>query len=385
MKILQVIHSVNPHAGGTTEGLKQLSTALVKQGVEVEVLCLDAPTAPWLHDFPLPLFAVGSGRGGYGYSWEVVPWLTGRASEYDMIVVNGLWQFGSFAVWRASRKTGRPYVVFPHGMLDPWFKRHYPLKHLKKWLYWPWGEYRVLRDAEAVLFTSEEERLEARKSFWLYRCREEVVGFGIDAPPAEETLPAGLFLQKFPQLAGKRLLLFLGRMHEKKGCDLLLRAFQQAARNAPDFHLVMAGPHDNPYGAEMLALTRELGLDQRVTWTGMLVGDLKWTAIYAAEAFVLPSHQENFGVSVVEALACGCPVLISDKVNIWREISADEAGLVENDDLAGTTRLLERWLALDESGRQALGSRSKICFERHFRMMDVARKFVSLVKSYQGT
>jgi len=239
----------------------------------------------------------------------------------------------------------------------------------------------VLRDAAAVLFTSEEERLEARKSFWLYRCREEVVGFGIDAPPDESTLPPDLFLSKFPGLRGRRLILFLGRMHVKKGCDLLLRAFRQAmdtgaAKNA---HLIMAGPCENEYGAEMRRLAGDLGLDERVTWTGMISGNLKWSAFHAAEAFILPSHQENFGVSVAEALACGRPALISDKVNIWREITADEAGLVENDDEAGTRRLLERWLGMDEARRRTMSVAAKSCFTHHFVMTNVARRFVSLM------
>jgi glycosyltransferase involved in cell wall biosynthesis len=383
MKILQVIHSVNPHAGGTTEGLKQLSAALARRGVEVHVLSLDAPDAPWLRDFPFTLFALGPARGRYGHTPRVVPWLLEHASEYDLIAVNGLWQFGSFAVWRACRQTCVPYVVFPHGMLDPWFKRHYPLKHLKKWLYWPWAEYRVLRDAAAVLFTSEEERIEARKSFWLYRCREEVVGFGIDATAAVDTVSAALFLEKFPHLAGRRLILFLGRMHEKKGCDLLLRAFHRVLsesnfQGGPELHLVMAGPHDSSYGAEMRNLSRQLQMESTVTWTGMITGDLKWSAFHAAEAFILPSHQENFGVSVVESLACGRAVLISDKVNIWREIASDGAGLVETDDLAGTVRLLKRWTALELAQREEFTSQAKNCFQAHFQMTDVAQRFVSL-------
>ena len=384
MKILQVTHSLDPRAGGTTEGLKQLSAALVRRGVKVEVMCLDAPDAPWVRDFPLPVTALGPGRMKYGYTDRALPWLTRHGGEYDLIIVNGLWQFGSLAVWLASRKTALRYAVFPHGMLDPWFRRRYPLKHLKKLLYWPWSEYRVLRDAAAVFFTSEEERLEARKSFWPYRCKEKVVGFGIDPPPAPDPAHRELFLNKFPELAKKRLFLFLGRIHEKKGCDLLLRAFRTVLskvnpREFLDLHLVIAGPHDSAYGARMLRLTKRLSLDQHVTWAGMLTGDLKWGAFRSSENFILPSHQENFGVSVAEALACRCPVLISNRVNIWREITSDQAGLVEDDDLAGTVRLLQRWIALEPDACDRLRDDAYRCYERRFRMDDVAEKLVAVM------
>src|SRR5205807_1194939 len=109
--------------------------------------------------------------------------------------------------------------------------------------------------------------------------------------------------------------------------------------------LVIAGPSaDEEYRRHLQSLAGE---NKAATlFTGMLTGDLKWGALHAAEAFVLPSHQENFGIAVAEALGCGVPVLITNKINIWREIQASEAGLVSNDDRAGTIALLERWLAL---------------------------------------
>lgn len=385
MKILHVIHSVNPQGGGTAEGIRQLSAALLEQGASVDVMSLDAPDAPWVRDFPLPLFALGPGRFGYGYSPRAVPWLIQHGGDYDMILVNGLWQFGGLAVWLAARKTSLRYAVFPHGMLDPWFKRRYPLKHLKKWLYWPWAEYRVLRDAAAVFFTSDEERLEARKSFPLYRCHERVLGYGIAPPPADAAQQRAIFAQRHPKLAGKRLILFLGRIHEKKGCDLLLRAFHAVLPTAQStFHLVIAGPHDNPYGVRMKDLARQLELDSHVTWLGMLTGDMKWGALRSADAFILPSHQENFGISVVEAMACRVPVLISNKVNIWREIISDQAGLVENDDLAGTLRLLQRWMALPSSEMELLRDRAKDCFEKRFDVAAVAKNLLSILAGLKG-
>src|SRR5262249_6303466 len=132
-----------------------------------------------------------------------------HAAAFDAVVVNGLWQYHGFGTRLALRRLDMPYHVFTHGMLDPWFKRAYPLKHLKKWLYWPWAEYRVLRDAAGVLFTSEEERLLARQSFWLYHAKEHVVAYGTSAPPQNGDALREAFLATHPQLRGKRIVLFL--------------------------------------------------------------------------------------------------------------------------------------------------------------------------------
>jgi glycosyltransferase involved in cell wall biosynthesis len=290
-------------------------------------------------------------------------------------------------VWRALRGSPTPYFVFTHGMLDPWFKQTYPLKHLKKWLYWPWGDYRVLRDATAVLFTCEEERRLARQSFWLYKCDECVVNYGTAGPEGDAVAQKRLFLEKFPRLAGKRCLLFLGRVHVKKGPDLLLHALGTLLREAPpeltrDIHLIMAGPNDHAYGKAMAALAKKLGLEDRITWTGMVTGDLKWGAFYAADAFILPSHQENFGIAVAEALACGAPVLISNKVNIWREIQLHRAGLVETDTLEGTLLLLQRWLRLSPEELATMRASASECFLQRFHVNQTANIFIQALHTF---
>ena len=380
VKILHIIHSVNPVGGGPIEGVKQLSSACICLGGEVEVVCLDAPDAPWLEDFPLPVHALGPSYSSYAYCPRLIPWLREHARDYAYVVVNGIWQYHSLATRRVLRKAGIPYFVFTHGMLDPWFKRQYPLKHLKKWLYWPWGEYRVLRDAQAVLFTCMEEALLARQSFWLHRWNECVVNYGTAGWMGDAEVQTRAFFARFPELEGHRLLLFLGRMHEKKGGDLLIRAFHRLLSADPglDFRLVMAGPADNAFGRELKRLTQKLGVEDQVTWTGMLEGDVKWGAFQTAEAFVLPSHQENFGISVAESLSASVPVLISDKVNIWREIDQEHAGLVENDDIEGTTALLRRWVALSPGEQAAMRQQARECFARHFEIMAAARSLLAI-------
>ena len=380
MKILNCIHSLNPSIGGPLESVKQSSLVLTRRGHSVEVVSLDAPTAPWVDEFPGTACALGPGRGSYGYTSRFVPWLKERRARYDAVVVHGIWQYNSFGVWRALHKTVTPYFVFPHGMLDPWFNRTYPLKHLKKLLYWPWAEYRVLRDAAAVLFTTEQERLLARESFRLYRCHEVVVNFGTAAPEVDWERAREDFYHAFPPLRGKNFLLFLGRLHEKKGCEELIRAFAAFRNSLPTedgVALVLAGPcADENYLQRLNRLTKELGMGDRIIFTGMLSGNPKWGAFAAAGAFILPSHQENFGIAVVEALACGIPVLISNQVNIWREIVADGCGYAEDDDLAGTRRLLERWQATPPAQRTQMGADARRSFAQRFEINHAVDSFL---------
>lgn len=380
MRLLHLISSVDPAGGGPIEGAIQLHRALLAQGHAGEFASLDAPDAPWAQSFTATLHALGPARGRFGYSARLLPWLRGNAHRFDAVIVNGLWQYIGLATWRALAASPTPYYVFPHGMLDPWFKRRYPLKHLKKWLYWPWAEYRVLRDAQQVLFTCEEERLLARRTFWLYRCKEAIVSFGTASPNDDPHASKEAFEAAFPQLRNKRLLLFLGRIHPKKGCDLLIQAFAKVCKNMPDVHLVIAGPDQSNWRAALQALAEELGVAERLCWAGMLRGPLKWGAFRSAEAFCLPSHQENFGIAVVEAMACRCPVLVSDKVNIWREIETAQAGLVAPDSLAGTAQLLERWLGAPAAQWEARREAAQRCFEQHFTMDQAAQALVRVVE-----
>ena len=382
MNLLRVIPSIDPRHGGPAEAARRFDTELLRMGHHVEVVSLDAPGSDFASGYPAPVHAVGFRREGYRYSEALVPWLKANAARFDAVLVDGLWQYAGFGTWRALARTRLPYFVFSHGMLDPWFKRAYPLKHLKKWLYWPWAEYRVLRDARAVLFTCEEERLLARRSFWLYRAREAVTAFGTsDVPPDAARLSAA-FQSHFPALRDQRMALFLGRIQEKKGCDLLIEAFARVADRDARLHLVMAGPEDPAWGPRLRQLAQSRGIEARVTWTGMLTGDLKWGAFYASEVFCLPSHQENFGIAVAEALACGRPVLISDKVNIWREIDTDAAGWVETDTIEGTTRALERWLAASPAELATRGQAARRSFERRFKVDQAARTLVDILGAH---
>ena len=382
LRLLNVIPSVDPARGGTVEGLRHSIAATAALGHRDEVATLDAVGDACVQAFPALVHALGPTRTRYGYSAALLPWLRAHAAEYDAVIVHGVWQYHSLAVWRALRGTGVPYFVYFHGMLDPWFKRRYPLKHLKKWLYWPWADYRVARDARAVLFTAREEARRAAQSFWLYRVTPAVVGYGLAADAPLSPGQCDAFHAAHPGLRGKRLLLFLARLHPKKGGDLLIAAFAELARRDPQAHLVLAGPDEGGHAAALKAQAQALGVADRVTFTGLLQGDLKWGALQAAEVFVLPSHQENFGVAVVEALACALPVLISEQVNIWREIVDDGAGLAAADSLAGTRDLLSRWWALAPEARSDMREAALRCYRTHFRMSAAAARLIDTIRPH---
>jgi len=381
MKILRLMRSLNPTGGGIAEGVCQITPHLSALGGATTVVTLDPPDAPWLQDQHFAAIGLGPVATGYGYRRGLPARIRALAEQHDAVIIEGIWQYHAYATWRALRGSGIPYFVYTHGMLDPWFKRTYPLKHLKKWAYWPWADYRVLRDAAAVLFTTEQERLLARQSFWLYRAIERVVGYGTSAPPSDAEQQRELFLRRFPQLRGQRILLFLSRIHPKKGVDLLLEAFAAVAGTDPRLQLVIAGPDQVGWQAQLRQRAAALGIADRITWPGMLSGDLKWGAFHAAELFCLPSHQENFGIVVAEALACGLPVAIAEPVNIASEVDAAAAGLVHADTAAGTTDALRHWLALPPGEQAQMGKRGLQLFQERFDFASVARALLPVLGS----
>jgi glycosyltransferase involved in cell wall biosynthesis len=378
MRILHCILSINPAGGGPVEGIRQLSSIFTKANHQLEVASLDAPESQFLSSFPVPVHPLGPARLKYGYSKRFKEWLRQNVGRFDIVVVNGIWGYNSFAVWQTLRNSAIPYVVFTHGMLDPWFKNEYPLKHLKKCLYWPFAEYWVLRQASAVLFTSDDERLLARKSFRPYRVNEQVVTYGTGGPKDDQETKDHIFFNQFPELKGKQLLLCVGRIHPKKGCDLAIRAFAQILASDASWHLVMAGPDQVGWKSDLNVLAKELNIHDRITWTGMIAGKLKWSAFGASDVFLLPSHQENFGIVVAEALACGVPTLITDKVNIWREVHSAGAGLIAADDLNGVCSLLEQWVAMSSEEKTAMRARARQCFEAKFTVQESTKSLLRI-------
>lgn len=387
--ILHVIASCDPSGGGPIEGVRLLGRAFAERGVRQELLTLDVPDMPWVADFPVPVHAMGEGVAGAGVvgraraylagAPQAVRWLRDHARDYDGVIVDGLWNYSTRVARLALPDSGVPYVAFTHGMLDPWFAKTYPVKHIAKRALWRVNEGVLLRGASAVAFTCEQERALARRGFAPWGMREAVVGFGTSTPPAQHPGMIPAFRAMLPALGDRPYLLFMSRIHEKKGCDVLIGAFARIAQEFPGTDLVVAGPGEAGLVSSLQRQAELAGVSERIHWPGMLSGDAKWGALYGCEAMTLSSHQENFGVIVVEALACGRRVVISDQVNIHDEVTAGAAGFVGPDTVDGTRPQLAAALAQPAAERAAMEARARALFAEKFEMGRTAERLLGIV------
>jgi glycosyltransferase involved in cell wall biosynthesis len=305
--------------------LTGLARALTSHGIDTTLLTTNADPTGRL-DVPLNDYAIRDGAtyvfhrvltmgGRYGVAPSIVKTLRRTIATYDVAHIHWLYNFACIAAARAAIAAGVPFVVQPNGSLDPHLREK---NRLVKRLYLATVGRPLLEAAAAIVFTSEQERVlasyGARRPAW-------IVPVGLDASSFQDLPPAGTFRAAFPVIDGP-FLLHVGRLSRQKGLDLLLGAF---ARLRPDRHnlsLVLAGPDAEGYGGSLRRLAQELGVGDRVLFTGMLTHEMKLAAFVDAELFVLPSYAENFGAAITEALACGLPVVMSDRVNIHREMAA---------------------------------------------------------------
>ncbi|SDD62436.1 Glycosyltransferase involved in cell wall bisynthesis [Mucilaginibacter pineti] len=380
-KVLRVVSSMNPSLGGPSQGIRNSIPELKKLGVENEVVALNNPDEPFLTKDDFVIHALGEHKGPWWYNANLLPWLKQNLCNYDAVIVHGLWLYHGYAVNKALKFLKKNNIgpvprvfVMPHGMLDPYFQKAAgrKLKAIRNWLYWKFIEGDLINNVAGVLFTTQDELSLAKQSFTPYKPQKEInVGYGIVSPPAYSLLMKEAFSEKCSQInKNEPFLLFLSRIHEKKGVDLLIDAYASilSDENAVLPNLVIAGPGlDTSYGLQMQEIVNNNSkLKKLIHFPGMLSGEAKWGAFYTCDAFILPSHQENFGISVAEALACSKPVLISNQINIWREIESAGGGIVLEDTLNGTINLLKQWQNLNNSDRKAMADNAKKAFELYF-------------------
>jgi glycosyltransferase involved in cell wall biosynthesis len=332
VKILNVLASLAPRYGGPSKTAPELAQALAARGHQVTIYTTnwDGPG-----ELDVPLYQPVREKGvdvwyfpvQFPRFWAFAPGLIAalhnHVRDFDIVHVYSLYfSYGWFARINC-RRYNVPFVIQPHGSLDPFlYKHHRWRKFIAEHAY----ENGNIRAASAILYNTEEEREIAQGAV---RSRPSgIVPLGLNLAEYSHERPKGNFRRRHPETQGKELVVFLSRVNFKKGLDLLVTAFATVARERPNAHLVIAGPDNEGYGAKIREQCVKENIANRVTMAGVLSEDEKRDLFADGDVFALTSYTENFGVTILEALACGLPVVISDKVNIWREIDGAQAGKV---------------------------------------------------------
>jgi glycosyltransferase involved in cell wall biosynthesis len=227
-------------------------------------------------------------------------------------------------VRRECARQRRPYVLMPHGMLDPY---SLTVKRWRKELYFWALERKNVSAAQRLIYTTPEEARLATTEFSSLP-KGVIIPLGGDAPSRKFRDLASGFFESFPKARGRRQLLFLGRLHFKKGLDRILAVLPSVASTFPDVLLTVVGDGSPGFVRMLEKRISTQNLENNVLMTGRLDGALKWGAYASAELFLLPSRQENFAITVAEAMQMGLPVIISDKVNTWPYVKEAGAGVI---------------------------------------------------------
>lgn len=383
LKILHVIPSVGPQRGGPSIAMRTMARGLAASGLGVTVATTDDDGAGRL-EVPLgaPLAVDGvtwwhfrRQTRFYTVSAPLVTWLLRHAGDYDLLHLHGLFSCSTTAAALAARMHGVPYLVRTLGALNSWgiAGRRRGLKRVSLRL----AERRLLARAARVHYTSDREREEAERLG--IRARAVVIPLGVeeqglDRPPGREWLA-----RRAPDLAGRPVVLFLSRLDPKKGLDILLRALASLRAEGLRFALVVAGSGAAEVEAQARQEARRLGLEADVVWAGLVEGEDKAALMAGADLFVLPSASENFGLAVVEAMAAGLPVVISDQVAIHGEVASAGAGLVvpgEVEPLAGAIARLLR----EPAARRQAGQAGRRLVRQRFSVETMTARLVELYR-----
>jgi glycosyltransferase involved in cell wall biosynthesis len=393
MRVLHVTAALAPRLGGPSKVAVELCEALAARGMEVTLFSTNlgeqgrwCPFAsPVLADVPTDrsTWINGVERRYFEVAWpsrlacspDMARAVRERIRRFDLVHVHSLYQFTTTAASHYAQRWRVPYIVRPHGTLDPYLRRRHAVR---KAVYDRVVQRGQLDRAAAIHYTSQDE-LELARPLGI-RAPGVVVPLGVNVREFDPLPPRGCFRARHPGLEGKRLIVFLGRLTQKKGIDLLVQAFARLATEFPDAHLVLAGPEDSGFGRIVQGWVDSAGLRHRTTTTGILLGRQKLELLADTDIWVLPSYTENFAMAAVEALACGLPVVLTDRVNIHAELSGAGAGLVVGCDPGELATAIRRLLT-DEGLRRRLMAAGPGLVRGRFTWDRAAERMVEVYES----
>lgn len=375
MRILHAISGINRENGGPPMVLAGLAAAQVRAGLDVSI------AATWTSN-PCPdvvadlqakgihVTHIGPAKNPLSRHPETPGILDRLAGQADVVHVHAMWEQIQHLACRAAWRRGVPYVVTPHGMLDPWNMSNRPWR--KRFYLW-WRMRANLKRAAALHFATTIER-DAVARFKFGRA-SIIEPFGLDIDEFADLPAAGTFRAKYPQLGERRLIIFLGRLDYGKGLELLIPAFAKAASD--DAALVIIGPDSHSgYRARVEEMVDQHGIRDRTLLTGMLSGRDKLSALVDGYLLAHPSFHENFGMVVPEALACGCPVIVSEEVYLHPQVTGANVGAVTKLEIGAVAAELTRWLA-DKSLRDQAAKHARTFALSEFDWNAVARHWVA--------
>ncbi len=375
---LQVVSHLDPKYGGLSSAVPALAGRIAQTGrFEVPIAAFCAPDE---HFRPAEYDARNLTFWPAGRS----EWLNNRRLHQsfgeelrraDGVHIHGIWEQSTAIAAKSARLHDKPYVLSAHGMLEPWALAH---KRVKKLIYAALIEHTNVARAACLHALTHAEA--SQYIHFGARSPIAIIPNGVDVPSTNDS---GLFLHCFPQLQGKRIILFLARLHPKKGLDLLVKTWANLADAWPDAHLVLAGPDSEGTQQNLERLIALHGLQRRILFTGMLDGPLKWSALAASECFVLPSYSEGLSVSILEALGAGLPVIVTEQCNM-PEIKDRRAGWQIQPDIDQLTTALAEFLQNTASANREMGSRGADLIATRHSWPTIAAQMANVYRWLQG-
>lgn len=378
MRVLHVMPSMAPSYGGPAAAMPVMARGLIAAGACVDVAAISNGTSNGMVDDPGGFRRIDLARtcGPYGLSFPLARWLAVHVREYDLVHVHGAFTHSSTAACRASVRAGVPFIVRPLGILNSWgMENRRPL--LKK-LFFRFIEKPWIDQAAAMHFTSAQEADDVARLG--IRARSVIIPLGLDLADFEVLPSPSLFLRHFPEAVVGPRVLFVSRLDRKKGLDLLLPAFREVVREIPSARLIIAGSGPPDLLDTLRRLADEYGLANAITWAGFIEGELKLSALAAADVFCLPSYSENFGMALLEAMAAGLPCIASDQVALAVDAAAQQAVEIIPCRQEAITQTLLSLLCSGED-RARLGSKARNFAQSHHGMPAVGARLMDLYRS----
>ena len=362
-KILRIISSLDPEYGGPPAAIVDSTIALNKIGFKVDIVTHDNKESQFVKIKNTTIHNLGpSLLGDYNLNFKFTKWLIQNRSKYDLFIVHGLWQFNTLAARLFLKKK---YYVFVHGQLDPSYKKFF-FNKIKKFIYWNLIEKKNLKDSKFILLTNKKEKDLLNDTYVNTKgLKKKVVDYGILEPKYDTSKVKKIFYKKFKSLKDKDFYIYLGRFHNKKGCEIIMNAVKYFSLRKKPINVLMCGSN-NIYKKYLQKISKDLNIEKNIIWSNFLKNDIKLGALLSSKAMLLPSYGENFGVALVEAMACGIPVLTTNKVNIYNYIIENNAGYISSPNNVNFIKIINKFENLKKSNITQLKKNAYRCFKNNF-------------------